>query len=143
MPCGNYRTISKINPFSFYPWLRRIAWERLLNVHNQHIEVQKRSVERERRKQMSLSGESVMHLASRLAEDGPSPSAYASSKEQVERVRIALEHLAEQDREVLVLRYLEHLSTNEIAEIMGTSNNNVKIKHFRAIRRLQKLLNFQ
>src|SRR5215469_8447217 len=34
-------------PLPFYPWLRRLAWERLLQVHRRHVRAQRRSVRRE------------------------------------------------------------------------------------------------
>src|SRR5436305_2971842 len=34
-------------PVPFYPWLRQLAWERLIELHRQHIYAQKRSVTRE------------------------------------------------------------------------------------------------
>jgi RNA polymerase sigma-70 factor (ECF subfamily) len=57
-----------------------------------------------------------------------------------ERVRAALAQLAERDREVLVLRYLEQLSTREIAEVLGIPEGTVKSRHLRALERLRGLL---
>src|SRR3954449_6327982 len=34
-------------PVSFYPWLRRLAWERLVKLHRRHVAAGKRSVARE------------------------------------------------------------------------------------------------
>src|SRR5262245_24069354 len=34
-------------PLPFYPWLREIAWERLIKLHQQHLTAGKRSVLRE------------------------------------------------------------------------------------------------
>ena len=34
-------------PLPFYPWLRRLAWERLVKLHNRHLGAQRRSVRRE------------------------------------------------------------------------------------------------
>jgi RNA polymerase sigma-70 factor, ECF subfamily len=31
-------------PLPFYPWLRRFAWERLLQLHRHHLRTQRRSV---------------------------------------------------------------------------------------------------
>ena len=38
----------------FYPWLRQIAWERLVQLHRHHIHAQRRSVKRELRWNMNL-----------------------------------------------------------------------------------------
>ena len=55
-------------------------------------------------------------------------------------MREALLQLDEQQREVLVLRYLEGLRLNEVAEVMGTSIAATKMRHMRAIRRLREIL---
>src|SRR4051812_8316766 len=31
-------------PLPFYPWLRRLAWERLVQLHRQHVEAGRRSL---------------------------------------------------------------------------------------------------
>src|SRR2546421_734388 len=48
--------------------------------------------------------------------------------------------LPEPDREVLVLRYLEGLPTREIAAVLGVTEGAVKVRHFRALARLQAVL---
>ena len=48
--------------------------------------------------------------------------------------------LAERDREVLVLRYLEQLPLAEIAAVLGTTAGAVKSRHARALLRLQTIL---
>src|SRR4029077_10691431 len=37
----------KTRPLPFSPWLRRFAWERLLQLHRYHLQAQRRSVDRE------------------------------------------------------------------------------------------------
>jgi RNA polymerase sigma-70 factor (ECF subfamily) len=56
------------------------------------------------------------------------------------RVRAALTLLAEADREVLVLRYLEQLPLREVAAVLGVGVSAVKMRHFRALERLRRLL---
>jgi RNA polymerase sigma-70 factor (ECF subfamily) len=51
-----------------------------------------------------------------------------------------LNRLADRDREVLVIRHLEGLSTREIAAILDISEDAVKRRHVRALDRLQRLL---
>jgi RNA polymerase sigma-70 factor (ECF subfamily) len=51
-----------------------------------------------------------------------------------------LARLSERDREVLVLRYLEHLSTREIAAVLGLAEAGVKTRQLRALQRLRDLL---
>jgi RNA polymerase sigma-70 factor (ECF subfamily) len=127
-------------PLPFYPWLRQLAWERLVKLHQRHIHAQKRSTTREQRYDPELSDESVLALANRLLASGSSPSRQAMREELRRRVQVALAQLAERDREVLVMRYLEQLSTREIAAVLGIAEGAVKTRHLRALERLRKLL---
>jgi RNA polymerase sigma-70 factor (ECF subfamily) len=56
------------------------------------------------------------------------------------RVRAALDRLPANDREVLVLRYLEQLRNDDIAAILGITVGAVKVRHVRALGRLRDLL---
>jgi RNA polymerase sigma-70 factor (ECF subfamily) len=126
-------------PLPFYPWLRQIAWQRLLKIH-QHHHARKRRVTREELPVLQLPDDSVAHLAERLATSGTSPSRHALREEVRLRVRQALGRLNERDREVLALRYLEQMSLAEIAAVLGTTEGAVKTRHARALLRLQALL---
>ena len=48
--------------------------------------------------------------------------------------------LANHDREILVLRYLEQLSNSEIADVLGLSDVAVRSRHMRALDRLTRLI---
>jgi len=125
-------------PVAFYPWLRQIAWETLVKCHQRHL-AGRRSVGRE--ESAALSDQSVEELAGRLAAaSGSGPSERAVRAELRQRVRSALAQLAETDREVLVLRYLEQLSTADAATVLGCTNGAVKVRLVRALRRLRDRL---
>jgi RNA polymerase sigma-70 factor (ECF subfamily) len=126
-------------PLPFYPWLRQLAWQRLLKIH-QHHHAQKRRVTREGPELLALPDESAGDLAERLVGSATSPSKQLLRQEQRQQVRDALGRLGERDREVLVLRYLEQLSVAEIAAVVGTTEGAVKTRHARALLRLQALL---
>lgn len=127
-------------PLPFYPWLRRLAWERLVATARQHLQARRRSVTREQPGAVALPDESLYALAGRLAVSGTSPSGRMKREELRQRVRAALAQLDEQDREVLVLRYLEQLSTRETAAVLGVSEGGVKSRLMRAIVRLRERL---
>jgi RNA polymerase sigma-70 factor (ECF subfamily) len=124
-------------PLPFYPWLRRLAWLRLADAHRRHLRAGRRSVARE--EPPALADESVRELADRLLAPGTGPSAALSQRERAARVRAALDRLAERDREILVLRYLEDLSTAETAAVLGCSEGAAKVRLLRALRRLRDL----
>jgi RNA polymerase sigma-70 factor (ECF subfamily) len=122
----------------FYPWLRRLAWEHLLKLHQRHLHARRRTVTRE--EAAALSDESVLELAQRIVASGTSPSARVLREELRDRVRAALAGLAETDREVLVLRYLEGMTTAEVAAVLGLGESAVKMRHRRALDRLCRAL---
>jgi RNA polymerase sigma-70 factor (ECF subfamily) len=127
-------------PLPFYPWLRQLAWERLIELHRRHLYAQKRSVRREDREYLALPDDSAVHLAQRLLAPGSSPSERVLRQELRDRVQTALAQLSPRDREILVLRHLEELSTNETAAVLGITAGAVKMQHLRAVRRLRGLL---
>src|SRR5262249_6332621 len=59
-------------PVPFYPWLRRLAWERLVKLHRRHLHARKRSVLRE--EDWPLPDGSAAELAHRLLASASSPS---------------------------------------------------------------------
>jgi RNA polymerase sigma-70 factor (ECF subfamily) len=87
-----------------------------------------------------LPDESAAQLADRLMVRGSSPSTRLARDELRSHVQKALAQLADHDREVLVLRHLEQLSTTEIAAILGVTEGAVYTRHLRALKRLRTLL---
>ncbi len=122
----------------FYPWLRRIAWERLVDLHRRHIVAGKRSVNRE--KSLGLSGESTMRFAEQLQASDAGPLKRMLRRELHARVRAALAQLNDRDREILVLRHLEQLNSRESAAVLGIREDAAVQRHVRALRRFQRLL---
>ena len=61
-------------------------------------------------------------------------------REEYRRVLKAMERLAEDERDILALVVGDNLSYREIAEIVGTSEANVKVKVHRARKKLREWL---
>ena len=125
---------------AFYPWLRQIAWQRLVDLHRRHILADRRSVAREAHRPMTLSDHSTRLLADQLAASASSVGQRMVRQERLERLRRALDELAPQDREIVALRHLEQLSLKEAAEILSISHVAARSRYRRALERLHDLL---
>lgn len=125
---------------SFYPWLRRIAWDRLVDVYRQHIGAERRSILREHPGSPDLNDESVAELSQSLCTSSLNPGRRVMLAEMQARTKAALLELKPHDREILVLRYLEQLGVEEIAGVLGISQTAVTSRHLRALQRLRRLL---
>ncbi len=124
-------------PLPFYPWLRQIAADQLGAARRRHLRA-RRAIDRE--EPGGLPEESAVELAGRLVASATGPSRRLQREEQRQRVRAALDRLPDPDREVLVLRYLEDLSTAEAAAVLGVSEGAVKMRLLRAVQRLHDLV---
>ena len=133
-------TYLRDRPLAFYPWLRQLAWQRLAELHRQHVQARKRSVMREEPQVMAISEQSAIQLADRLAASQTSPSGQIVKREERQRVRDALQQLGPRDRELLVLIYLEQLSTTETSGVLGLSEKAITMRHLRALERLRRVL---
>ena len=130
---------AKNRPMPFYPWLRRLAWNRLMDLQRRHLYRQKRAVGREE-PVAPMTDQSLYELAKRLVAIGPSPSRAAQTKETRERLREALEALEPTQREVLLLKYVEDMTLAEAAAVLEISVDAAKMRHLRAVQRLRTLL---
>jgi RNA polymerase sigma-70 factor (ECF subfamily) len=130
-------------PLPFYPWLRRLAWDRIVKLYHQHVTAQRRSVTRELNLSLMVSDDSVCELARHVVQRQASPSGQMVHAELRDRVRTALQEIPESDRELLVMKYLEELTLREIASIAGISIPAVKARHLRALKRLCERLGAQ
>jgi RNA polymerase sigma-70 factor (ECF subfamily) len=126
-------------PLPFYPWLRRLALDRLATLFRHHVRTGRRAVTREEVR-MGLSDQSAGELAERLFARQSDPAARLDRTEVQARVRSTLAALKDSEREVLVLRHLEGMPPKEIAAVLGVREGAVHTRHLRALRRLRELL---
>ncbi len=127
-------------PLPFYPWLRQLAIERLVEVHRLHIQAQRRSVLRENEFALGLSDTGKSSLARCFVALSGSPSSAMQQLELVEQAQSIVERLPDRDREVLVLRYLEQLTTKDAAAVLGISQNTFAQRHLRALHRVRQMV---
>lgn len=122
----------------FFIWLRQITRQVLIDTHRRYMDARMRDVSRE----VSLEGggtsdTSSSGLLARLADSLTSPSQCAVRAEAIAELRRALDRLEAIDREVLVLRHLEELSNQEIAQVLGIDKYAASKRYLRALERLK------
>ncbi len=125
-------------PIDFYVWIRGIAERRIIDLHRRHLHAAKRSVRREVKE--IPRNQSSSPLVDKLANSQTSPSQRLIQQEERAALQAALEQTSDDDRELIVLRYVEQLPLSEVAEVLGISVPAVKSRHLRAIARLTKLV---
>jgi len=125
----------------FQLWLRHMARDRVIDAHRRHRVAASRSLDREVPLESPADADgSQTDLADGLADRELTPAAVATWHELERRFATAVEQLDEADRQIVLLRHFEHLSTAEAAEVLGLSKPAVGMRYLRAMRRLRVLL---
>lgn len=127
-------------PVPFYAWLRQLAVERIVHEHRRHLRSKGRSLLREEQHAVPLPNHSAIELAVRLLQNGTGASTRAMREELQAKVQQVLAQLGPQDREILVLRFLEQLSTKEAAAVLGLTPEGIKTRQRRALEKFSRLL---
>jgi RNA polymerase sigma-70 factor, ECF subfamily len=123
-------------PMAFRLWLRKTTFERLLMLERYHRGAARRSIDRE----VELPDRSAFALVQQLFAAGSSPSRRLEQSDTARRVREVLGQLSEADREILLMRNLEELSNQEVAEVLQIEPVAASQRYGRALMRLHKLM---
>jgi RNA polymerase sigma-70 factor, ECF subfamily len=113
-------------PARFHVWLMRIVRNRAFDYLRER-----------RRDDVSLSDEEVRLRVDATVHVEPTGIEGIAQRTALER---ALAQLSQPLREAFVLRYVEEMSTEEVAEVLGTGVSAVKMRVQRARIQLQRLL---
>jgi RNA polymerase sigma-70 factor (ECF subfamily) len=105
---------------NFHAWMYRIARNRLIDFYRQ------RAV----RSEVSLSDVPQKEL--RESDD------FSKQIMTKEKLRKGLEQLTDDQRQVIILKFIEGYANREVAEIVGKSVGAVKVLQFRALRALRE-----
>jgi RNA polymerase sigma-70 factor, ECF subfamily len=141
---GAYRDFSKFRGSSereLLAWLRQILINCLHHAYETHVQAGRRDVRREvSLDQMNRAlDRSAVRLEHGLADRGPSPSAPVRERERAVAIADQLAKLKPDDREVIVLRNLQGLPFEEVAERMGRKPGAVRMLWLRAIERFRQV----
>ncbi|MEO7003030.1 MAG: sigma-70 family RNA polymerase sigma factor [Ktedonobacterales bacterium] len=123
-----WRTIDRFSPrgeTSFAAWLFRLAHNALIDRYRRERDV------------VSLDGD---HPSFASAELTPGPEVLLEKRMRFDDLRAALQLLTEEQREVVLLRFVEGLSAREVGDIMGKQEGAVRGMQFRAIEALRRAL---
>ena len=123
-------------PMPFRLWLEKTARERIVKLRRRHRHAKRRSVNRE----VQLPEHTSFALVQVLCAPSRNPRDEASRRDLLQRIRAGLNRLPEIDREILIMRYLEHHDNQEISEVLGMKPDAVSRRHGRALLKLSKLL---
>ncbi|MBR8828266.1 MAG: sigma-70 family RNA polymerase sigma factor [Gomphosphaeria aponina SAG 52.96 = DSM 107014] len=130
-----YRNIQRLHePSKFRGWLSRIA----TNLFYDELRKRKRV-----KSPLSLDAPRTTNdgeMSWEIADDAPSPDARLATREFYEQLLAALADLPETFKTTIVLREIEGMTYEEIAEITGVSLGTVKSRISRARSKLQSLL---
>jgi RNA polymerase sigma-70 factor, ECF subfamily len=117
----------------FYTWIYRIAMNLAIDFTRKHA----RRESEEFDEALATRGEDGT-IADIHHEE--SPARQLERRELYTRIMDAMQHLPDDQRQVLLLRELEGLQYREISEIMGVPEGTVMSRLFYARKKLQKLL---
>ncbi len=110
----------------------------MVDLHRRHIDAECRSIDREA-SYVALPDESAARLY-QFCSGKTDPVGEALQRELRTRVATALERLPEPSREVLILRFVEQLSTKDTADSLGISVTAVQGRQFRALTKMRSTL---
>lgn len=123
----------------FHLWLRQLAKDRMIDLHRRH-HAQRRTVDREQPMHGRFGDQSSLDLAAQLPDHELTPAAATIRKELEQRFLEALDHLSDADREMIVMRHVEHLGNSEVATALQLSEAAAGMRYLRALRRLKVIL---
>jgi RNA polymerase sigma-70 factor (ECF subfamily) len=125
----------------FLAWLRQILINCLHHAIEAHLGAKRRDVRCEVSiEQVSAAlDRTAVSFAQVLADRGPSPSAVVRQREHVVALADQLAKLRPQYRDVIVLRNLQGLSFDEVAERMNRKSGAVRMLWLRAIEKFKQV----
>jgi RNA polymerase sigma-70 factor (ECF subfamily) len=134
----NFATFRGSTEQEWITWIRQILVNNLADLHRR-FSLQARRVEREQSLE-AMSEKSSRSLHELVSARGSSPSQSAQRRELGVILADALAGMADDDREVVVLRNLRELEWKEIATLTGRSPDAARMLWARALVRVGKIL---
>lgn len=125
----------------FHLWLRHLAQDRIIDTHRRHRLAQRRSVDREQAiNRPAWADDSSTSLVASLVDSEKTPATEAIHAELARRLTGAIDELAPDDREIILLRHHEQLANQDVAKVLGLTEAAASMRYLRALRRLRGVL---
>ncbi|OWK46865.1 sigma-70 family RNA polymerase sigma factor [Fimbriiglobus ruber] len=125
----------------FHLWLRHLAQDRIIDTHRRHRLAQRRSVDKEQPiARPAWADDSSNALVAQLIDHERTPASEAIQGELARRLANAVNELAEDDREIILMRHHEQLANQDVARALGLTEAAASMRYLRALRRLRIVL---
>lgn len=125
----------------FHLWLRQLAKDRIIDMHRRHRAAQKRSVDREQPvASFGDDDKSAADLAQLLRDAELTPAAASVRRELEQRFVEAINQLDDVDREIILMRHFEHLSSAEAASALNLTPAAAGMRYLRALKRMREVI---
>ena len=125
----------------FHLWLRHLAQDRIIDTHRRHRLAQRRSIDKEQAIQKpAWSDDSSASLLQQFVDGEPTPASAAIQHELQRKLADAVNQLADDDREIILMRHHELLSNQEVAAALELTEAAASMRYLRAVRRLKAVL---
>lgn len=128
-------------PQEWLGWLKQIVQNNAIDADKHYREAGRRDLRKERRFDINDSAESGRAWSP--VDPSPSPSQMYSSAEKELRLAAAIEALPDDYRQVILLRNIERLSFEQVAEKMNRTRGACQMLWMRAVEQLRTQLNHE
>ena len=140
-------TISALKSFSeidfsqktVFSWLCNLAERRIIDAHRTYVAAQKRSANKEQAIDAG-GGQNEQGLVDMLAASMTSASMAYHKVEQEYELREALTQLTEEQQKAINYRYIQKLSSKEVAALLNKSDGATRVLLSRTLSQLQGIL---
>lgn len=128
---------------SAFMWMRLLVQQQLSEIHRRHFNAEMRDVRRETRFSLASASSGTNADSSQsgfvqLLADVSSPSETLSRKESALRLASILDGMRPNDREIIVLRHFEELTSTEAACTLGIAPAAAQKRYVRALQNLRR-----
>ncbi len=120
-------------------WLMLLSRRRIVDCHRRYVVAEKRTASKARSIHGSPEDSSAPEFEQMLIASMTSPSAVVSREFKLQRIQAAVEKLSPEQKQLIQLKFVDNLSSRDIAERMGKSEVAVRVMLSRTLLRLQAM----